>query len=83
MLGDQSDQRRQFRTPKSHVGGQGDGAQPELRVSLGLFHMDVRRLLPLIAEEEEPEASNAEDRRHSGNLPATGERRQPGPLWAR
>jgi hypothetical protein len=42
--------------------------------------MDVRGLLALVAEEEEPEASNTEDGRHSGNLPAAGGRRQPGPF---
>ncbi len=80
MCRDQLEQRREFRTPESHIGRQGHGTQPELGVSLRLFHMDVRRLLPFVAEEE-PEASNTEDSRHSGNLPAAGGRRQPGPFW--
>ncbi len=77
MLRDQLDQRRQFRTPEPNVGSQRHGRQPELRVALGLFNVNVRRFLTFVAEEEEPEPSDVEDGRHSGNLPgAAGHRQQ-------
>jgi hypothetical protein len=41
--------------------------------------VDVRRFLPLVAEEEESVASNTEDSRHRGNLPGAGGRRQRDP----
>ena len=76
MLRDKLDQRRQFRTPKANVGGQRHGRQPELRVALGLFNVNVRRLLTLVAEEEEPETSNVEDGWHTENLPGAARGRQ-------
>ena len=79
MLRDQLDQRCQFRTPEADVGSQRHGRQPELRVALGLFHVNMRRLLTFVAEEEEPETSDVEDGRHSGNLPGAAGRRQQAP----
>jgi hypothetical protein len=76
MLLDQPYQRGELRTSEPDVRGQRYGHEPKLGVSLCLFNMNVRRLLPLVAEEKEAESCDAEDGRHAGNLPATAGSRQ-------
>jgi len=50
-------------------GGQLDGGiQPELAVAVSHFEVHVRRLGPLVAEEEEPEALDEEQRRHAAKV---------------
>jgi hypothetical protein len=65
MLFDEASQLRQFVTAKPLVGGETDWGQPELRVPLGLFDVDVRRLVALIAEKEKAEPLHPEDGRHT------------------
>jgi len=49
----------QLRAPKPCVRRQGDWREPEPGVALGMVDVNVRRLLALVAEEEEPVASNS------------------------
>ena len=59
---------RQFSAAKSIVGGKADGLQPKFGVAFGLFDMNVGRLAPFVAEEEESIASDSQDGRHSFKL---------------
>ena len=48
------------------------GLKPELSISPGMSHVDVRRLAPLHAEEEEPIPTNPQQRWHCATLPLEG-----------
>ena len=54
----------QFAAVEAVVGGQRDRIEPELGLVPACLDVDMRRLLPLIAVEEEPEASDPKDSRH-------------------
>jgi hypothetical protein len=43
---------------------QPNGVEPELRLAVVAFDMDVRRLIPIAGIEEEPEWTHAEYSRH-------------------
>lgn len=68
MLEDQATELAQFLTPKAMRGSQRNWIKPELGVALGLFYMDVRGLVPLVAEEEEPVARDPQNGRHGNKL---------------
>jgi hypothetical protein len=44
------------------------GIQPELGITVAPLDVDVRRLGAFVAEEEEPEALDQENRRHGGTV---------------
>jgi hypothetical protein len=62
---DEAPQFGQLAAQEPLVSRQGDWAEPELGVSLGLRDVDVRRFMPLEAEEEEPIPAHAQHSRHS------------------
>ena len=45
--------------------------EPKLRPALARLDVDVRRLVPFVAEEEEPEPADAEDCGHAPSLSAS------------
>jgi len=59
----------QFMTPGASVVRQLDRVEPELRITTGVSHMDVRRLPALQTVEEESITSNPQKRRHETSLP--------------
>ena len=60
---------RHLAPAKTPHAGNGHRLDPELRISSGLSHMDVRRLPPLHAEEEEPIPTNSQQSGHLTSLP--------------
>jgi hypothetical protein len=59
-----STQLRDLVSPKTHVLCQPNWLQPELRISLCLLHVGMRRFLTFVAEKEEAVAVFSQNRRH-------------------
>jgi hypothetical protein len=64
VLYDEGENAIQFVPAEAVVCCQSYGAQPELRVILIPFYMDVRRLLAFVAEEEELVGADSQDGWH-------------------
>jgi hypothetical protein len=78
VLVNKAKQFSQFGASKSIVRCEANWPEPELGVALGLLHMDVRRLVPLITEEKESIPADPEYGWHLGKVSVGGGFGQPG-----
>jgi hypothetical protein len=69
MLRDDRSDPRQFVRPETARPSKLDRLKPVLGKILRLFNVDVGRLMPLVAEEEEAVSINSERRRHCRQSP--------------
>lgn len=67
-------QLRQLVAAKAVIARQAHGLEPKLRVAAGMVYRNVRRLISLFAEEEEPVSANSQHRRHEDSVPREGSR---------